>query len=637
MSEPRSFEFRTHPVFSLQTFYLLAGALLGFLFGSDSFSTQLTTGRIIMLCINFAVFAAIIIWLRHRNNKAGGPLPIVLERDLAILPGNSRSRRTFKIPYEDVLSLAVYGKARRSRIVVDTKARSFVYMERDFQISNPAADLNEALREKVVALPNGKEQWSKMEGRAAIARLFIARKPWATSAIICAIILVYLIQVSYAPDENIFRDIDLGANVSKLVWGGQWYRLISANLLHANLAHLLNNLIFALIVGTLVERQLGAGRFVILVLATGILSQVASAWWTDQALFSHILYAVGISGALFGILGAQLILNNLFGSSLPGGFRFPFRVWLILLGLNFVVVPLFVQQLDNAAHVGGLLSGIVIGWLLCRSQKSIDQHPPWGILSASALFVLGLIWVWGVATTYHRTLNATAQRADHKFIVRTVMNWPKPTAAVDNDMAWSLVLDQTATPELLREGVYLANRSISLGRNKREICGSTDTLAFLHYRLGNLGEALRLEEPLIDCDVRFAGPVAKFMYHNRQRSGVRVIGTDGLPPIDLKLNVPSDLRNGNWSFDVIFAQPLKSGVNMYAVLHEGSKIRGLLNIRHPPLPTAWSYRNWPIPPAINGLKLIPADARKLQLNVTQIDTTGCGCGSPGTYFYPYQE
>ncbi len=152
-----------------------------------------------------------------------------------------------------------------------------------------------------------------------------------------------------------------GSNFAPLTLSGDWWRLITCTFLHFGIIHLAMNMYSLYMVGIYLEPMLGKIRYVAAYLATGILASLASLWWHTEPSNS-----AGASGAVFGMYGVFLALltTNLI----------PKQVRQSLLGSIgiFVMYNLFYGMkggVDNAAHIGGLLSGIAIGYIYALSIK----------------------------------------------------------------------------------------------------------------------------------------------------------------------------------------------------------------------------------------------------------------------------
>lgn len=176
--------------------------------------------------------------------------------------------------------------------------------------------------------------------------------------------LVYIVMVVLGLGFISFKGPDLlnwGANFRPLTTTGQWWRLLASVFLHGGLMHLLANMYGLLFVGIFLEPLLGKTKFALVYLITGILASLASIGWYDATI------SVGASGAIFGLYG--FFLAALLLKVFPPDFGKAFLTsTLIFVGFNLAMG--FTGNTDNAAHIGGLLSGFVLGLFMARSLKA---------------------------------------------------------------------------------------------------------------------------------------------------------------------------------------------------------------------------------------------------------------------------
>jgi len=146
-----------------------------------------------------------------------------------------------------------------------------------------------------------------------------------------------------------------GANSGALTSGGQWWRLLTSTFEHGGLLHIALNMWCLYNLGWLAEMFFGRPRFLLLYLMCGIGGSLGSICWRGNSL------SVGASGAIFGIAGALIPAMMLHRNP---RLRTALKSQLSSVAM-FVVYNLAfgaaVPGIDNAAHIGGLLTGLVLG------------------------------------------------------------------------------------------------------------------------------------------------------------------------------------------------------------------------------------------------------------------------------------
>lgn len=176
--------------------------------------------------------------------------------------------------------------------------------------------------------------------------------------------LIYIIMVIAGLGFISFKGQDLlnwGGNFRPFTTNGQWWRLLTNIFLHGGFMHLLSNMFGLLFVGLFIEPILGKTKYLVIYLATGILASCASIWWYEATV------SVGASGAIFGLYGLflALLLTKVFPPELSKAFL---TTTLIFIGYNLIMG--LAGGIDNAAHIGGLLSGFILGIIISRSLIS---------------------------------------------------------------------------------------------------------------------------------------------------------------------------------------------------------------------------------------------------------------------------
>jgi rhomboid protease GluP len=186
---------------------------------------------------------------------------------------------------------------------------------------------------------------------------------YITPILIYSNLAIYILMAILGLGFISFKGQDLlnwGANYGPLTKNGEWWRLLTSTFLHGGLIHVLANMYGLLFVGIFLEPMLGRAKFLTTYLLTGLLASIASIWWYDSTV------SVGASGAIFGLYG--LFLAFMLTKVFPAEFGKAFLLsTVIFVGYNLLMG--LVGGIDNAAHIGGLLSGLVIGLILYPTIK----------------------------------------------------------------------------------------------------------------------------------------------------------------------------------------------------------------------------------------------------------------------------
>jgi rhomboid protease GluP len=195
------------------------------------------------------------------------------------------------------------------------------------------------------------------EQKMAFLNLFIPRNGYILTPVLVWInILLFAVMVFRGvsvinPDADIL--VEWGANFKPLTLDGDWWRLLSNVFIHIGVVHLLFNMLALIYIGVLLEPVIGKMRLLGAFVFTGIVGSVASLWWYD------IVVSAGASGGIFGLYGVYIAL--LFTNLLEKGFRATMlSSMLMFVGYNLIMG--LRGEVDNAAHIGGLVSGLIIGF-----------------------------------------------------------------------------------------------------------------------------------------------------------------------------------------------------------------------------------------------------------------------------------
>jgi membrane associated rhomboid family serine protease len=171
------------------------------------------------------------------------------------------------------------------------------------------------------------------------------------------------------------RALDSEGNVIG-VGEGDWWRLITAAFLHYGPFHLIMNMLALYWFGTLLERRIGSGKYLLLYIVSGLAGSAGA------LLMDPTVPTVGASGAIFGILGAGLVLEQqrdyVFGGSALG-------VIVINLVLTFSIASISI-----GGHIGGLLGGAIATLGLSRFGRGHAAYGRAGGLGVATIVAVGV-------------------------------------------------------------------------------------------------------------------------------------------------------------------------------------------------------------------------------------------------------
>ena len=203
----------------------------------------------------------------------------------------------------------------------------------------------------------------------------------------------------------------------------QWWRFITPMFIHVNLPHVLINMYSLWIVGPYVEKLYGSAKFMVFWVVTGIAGVVASYLTVrpnlaisslGRFLFKNLdVPSAGASGALFGLVGVLFVFGIKFRRELPEGFKRAFGTGM----LPIIVINLFIGFvgrgfIDNAAHLGGLLSGAALATAVeyRRPGERRGMAAAWRILQWLAIAVV-IVGFYETARHFNRSAQLAANPA----------------------------------------------------------------------------------------------------------------------------------------------------------------------------------------------------------------------------------
>lgn len=185
---------------------------------------------------------------------------------------------------------------------------------------------------------------------------------WGNILLVGANVLIFLLCTFTG--EMVYNIGDF--SVMDLIQRGEWYRMISSMFLHADIGHLVSNMLILYYIGNAVEKRIGHLPYLFLYFISGIVGNVFSAGY--ELLTGYYISSIGASGAVFGVEGALLMMALLHRGKLAEA-----TTGRIAFSIAFSLYCGFTSRnVDNAAHIGGLLMGFLMAgifWLFTPDGK----------------------------------------------------------------------------------------------------------------------------------------------------------------------------------------------------------------------------------------------------------------------------
>lgn len=230
---------------------------------------------------------------------------------------------------------------------------------------------------------------NSLRGRSLVQILIYTNLALFTLMVLHGTILGLGMQVMFRPPTNLL--VYWGGQFWPLALeGGQWWRCLTYAFTHGGLIHLGFNMMVLYQVGPLLESEIGWNRFLSVYTVTALVATLAGLFWHPQVV------TVGASGAIFGLIGFSVSYYHRIGGHIGLQRRNFMFQWAVLAFIFGVIIGA-----DNAAHLGGLLSGAAIGWWMPVSIRGMRRTDPLfrmaGIIFSTAIIIsilfIPLSWI----------------------------------------------------------------------------------------------------------------------------------------------------------------------------------------------------------------------------------------------------
>lgn len=203
--------------------------------------------------------------------------------------------------------------------------------------------------------------------------------------------ILFIIMIISDSKLSIDTLLTFGAKYNYAIVEGEYYRLFTTMFLHANLMHILFNMVALNAFGKDLEMIFGPKKFILLYLISGLIGSIGSFIFNSSI-------GVGASGAIFGLLGAHLYLFTINPKVYK---RIYGKDMLVLIGFN-LIYGFIAQNIDNSAHLFGLIGGYIVAWSLGIFNEKIlsKKRIPFQILLISIPFIFSLLAVPSYKNSY---------------------------------------------------------------------------------------------------------------------------------------------------------------------------------------------------------------------------------------------
>ncbi|MDX2032089.1 MAG: rhomboid family intramembrane serine protease [Blastocatellia bacterium] len=195
-------------------------------------------------------------------------------------------------------------------------------------------------------------------------RAFFSRATPVTYVLLGLNILAFVAMLAVMPGMNDPEVIiAFGAKTNELLRGGDWFRLVTPIFIHGGAIHLLSNSYALWNVGPQVEKLYGSARYLFIYLVAGV-GGVVGSYIGQELTHKPNVPSVGASGAIFGLFGVLAAFGYKYRRELPDNFRQAFGAGVLpVIAIN-LFIGLTIPFIDNGAHIGGLLTGILLTLLI---------------------------------------------------------------------------------------------------------------------------------------------------------------------------------------------------------------------------------------------------------------------------------
>lgn len=194
-------------------------------------------------------------------------------------------------------------------------------------------------------------------------------RPIITIGLVAINVLIYLMMYIFTSDSEKYVSM-FGNCWADVFIEKEYFRLFTAMFLHSDANHLVNNMLSLAVIGNETEQKTGHLHFSVIYIVSGILASLCSALYymhTSNSA-SVLIVSIGASGAIFGLYGAYIVISLMSNHKNGRRLSVPRIVIVTLLLLSNGLTG---ENIDNMAHLAGLIVGIILSFIYCKCDKNI--------------------------------------------------------------------------------------------------------------------------------------------------------------------------------------------------------------------------------------------------------------------------
>ncbi|MBP5282271.1 MAG: rhomboid family intramembrane serine protease [Lachnospiraceae bacterium] len=192
-----------------------------------------------------------------------------------------------------------------------------------------------------------------------LKKIFGKEVPFVSVTLVAINIIVFFVS-----ERNGRQFFDMGAlSVEGVLMKGEYERFLWYMFLHSGMEHLVNNMVMLFFMGTMIEKEIGHLPYGVIYFLSGFGGGLISLYM--KLMLGNSVGTVGASGAIFGLDGLLLAMVLFYRRPMP--MVTPLRV-MLMIALS-VYSGMTAGNVDNAAHLGGLLTGLILGACFCLIKR----------------------------------------------------------------------------------------------------------------------------------------------------------------------------------------------------------------------------------------------------------------------------